>query len=154
LHANWLEESDVIRSTVITAFALALTTAMISGAYADTTPSADAPTAIVDATDPCGDTDLLATTDRPTFGTNPCVVKPGAAIVEFGNRNTTTSGPSGSNQTSYPQNRDRIGLFPQVELVLDLPSALRLTTASASVEGSSNIGTGLKYEFGYFGSFV
>jgi hypothetical protein len=144
----------VIRSTTIVALALALTTATIGGALADTTPSADATTATVDATDPCGDTDLLATTDRPTFGTNPCVVKPGAAIVEFCYRNTSTSGPSGSNQTSYPQNRDRVGLFSHVELVLDLPSALRLTTAGASVQGSSDIGTGLKYEFGYFGSFV
>jgi hypothetical protein len=61
----------VIRTATIAALALALTTATIGRALADTT-RADATTATVNATDPCGDTDLLATTDRPTFGTNPC----------------------------------------------------------------------------------
>jgi hypothetical protein len=144
----------MIRSATIAALALMLTTGLFADAFADTTPGGNATTATAAPSDPCGDTNLLATTDRPTFGTNPCVVKPGDAIVEFGYRNTSTTGPDGSNQTSYPQNRDRIGLFPHVELVLDLPLAIRLTTLGGTVEGSSNIGTGLKYEFGYFGSFV
>ncbi len=122
-------------------------------ALAEPTP---APTATpVVRVDPCGDTNLLATTDRPTFGTNPCVVKPQTEIAEFGYRNTTTSGSVGaSNLSTWPQNRDRIGLFPNVELVLDTPTVLRLTGDGATITGISNVGTGLKYEFGYFGSFV
>jgi hypothetical protein len=113
-----------------------------------------APAASVPAGDPCGDTNLLATTDRPTFGTNPCVVKPLNTIVELGYRNTTTSGEGASRVAAFPENRDRIGLFPHVELVLDLPSELRLAANNTTTVGESNIGTGLKYEFGYFGSFV
>jgi len=106
------------------------------------------------AGDPCGDTNLLATTDRPTFGTNPCVVKPQDAIVEVGYTNTTTSGAGASRIAAFPANRDRIGILPHVELVLDLPSELRLAANDTTIVGQSNIGTGLKYEFGYFGSFV
>ncbi len=106
------------------------------------------------AGDPCGDTNLLATTDRPTFGTNPCVVKPQDAIVEVGYRNTSTSGAGASHVAAFPENRDRIGLLPHLELVLDLPSELRLTANNTTIVGQSNIGTGLKYEFGYFGTFV
>jgi len=116
------------------------------------TPQAAAQSAPPD--DPCGDTNLLATTDRPTFGTNPCVVKPQDAIVEVGYRNTTTSGADASHVAAFPENRDRIGLVPHLELVLDLPSELRLEANNTTIVGQSNIGTGLKYEFGYFGNFV
>src|SRR5271156_262523 len=102
---------------------------LAGGANAAPSPAPDAPaTPSVPAADPCGDTNLLATTDRPTFGTNPCVVKPQTAILEFGYRNTTVPGsPDASNLTSYPQNRTRIGLIRGVELVVDTPSGLRLT---------------------------
>lgn len=128
---------------------LALTACVALGGHA-----AQADPASVPAADPCGDTNLLATTDRPTFGTNPCVVKPQAAIAEFGYRNVTSSGPNGASVSSAPNNRDRIGLFPHVELVIDAPSAVRTTSRGAVVSGDSNLGTGLKYEFGYFGNFV
>jgi hypothetical protein len=109
----------------------------------------------VPAADPCGDSNLLATTDRPTFGTNPCVVKPQTVIAEFGYKNTSLSSSSGtSNTSSAPQNRDRIGLFPHVELVLDLPSSLRTAAGDIVTSASSSLGTGLKYEFGSFGAFV
>jgi hypothetical protein len=108
----------------------------------------------VPAADPCGDTDLLGTTDRPTFGTNPCIVKPQEAIVEIGYRNTTTSGDGASHLAAFPENRDRLGLLPHLELVLDLPSELRMAANTTTVVAQSNIGTGLKYEFGYFGDFV
>ncbi len=130
----------------------ALVTEVSLPAAAQTPPAATA--APVPAADPCGDTNLLATTDRPTFGTNPCVVKPQEAIVELGYRNTTTSGADASHVAAFPENRDRIGLLPHVELVLDLPSELRLAASGTTTVGQSNIGSGLKYEFGYFGSFV
>jgi hypothetical protein len=38
--------------------------------------------------------------------------------------------------------------------VLDAPSSLVATGSGARTTGSSNLGTGLKYEFGYFGGFV
>jgi hypothetical protein len=44
--------------------------------------------------------------------------------------------------------------LPHLELVLDMPSQLRLAANNATIVGQSNIGTGLKYEFGYFGNFV
>ncbi len=121
---------------------------------ADTPPSPAPAATSTNSTDPCGDTNLLGTTDRPTFGTNPCVVKTSATIVEFGYRNTVTSGEDSNRLSSLPQNRDRVGLFPHVELVLDLPSALKLSGNGTPITGASNFGTGLKYEFGYFGSFV
>jgi hypothetical protein len=119
---------------------------------AQTAPAAAA--SPVPAGDPCGDSNLLATTDRPTFGTNPCVVKPQEAIVEAGYRNTTTTGAAASHVAAFPENRDRIGLLPHLELVLDMPSELRLGANNTTIVGQSNIGTGLKYEFGYFGNFV
>jgi hypothetical protein len=81
-------------------------------------------------------------------------VKPAAAIAEFGYRNTSTSGGDAGHVSDVPQNRDRIGLFPRVELVLDVPSALAASGNGLSTSGVSNFGTGLKYEFGYFRSFV
>jgi hypothetical protein len=143
----------MIRSTLSISVAVPAFVAILSvSASADPTPAA---TATVSPADPCGDSNLLATTDRPTFGTNPCVVKPQTVIAEFGYRNTTTSGTGGgSNLTSYPGNRDRIGLLPHLELVLDTPTSLRLAAAGSLTTGDSNIGTGLKYEFGYFGNFV
>jgi hypothetical protein len=132
----------------------ALAISLPCAAYADPSSAPVTPAATPAATDPCGDTNLLATTDRPTFGTNPCVVKPAATIVEFGYRNTSTSGANAGHEFSVPQNRDRIGLLPHVELVLDVPSSLTASSNGGSISGVSNIGTGLKYEFGYFGSFV
>ncbi len=75
-------------------------------------------------------------------------------MLEFGYRNTITSG-SGANATStYPQNRSRFGLLPGLELVVDTPTLLRVSEKGSTLFGVSNIGTGLKYEIGYFGSFV
>lgn len=135
-----------------------LVAAIVSGtsaaAYADEPSVPAAVLTSVSASDPCGDTNLLATTDRPTFGTNPCVVKPKHTIVELGYRNTTISaGNASGNVVSYPNNRDRIGIARGLEVVLDLPTDLRARASSGS-NGESNVGTGLKYEFGYFGSFV
>jgi len=125
-------------------------------ASADPSPApAPTNTPATTASDPCGDTNLLATTDRPTFGTNPCVVKVDDVIAEFGYRNTTTvSNGVNSELASYPANRTRIGFAQHLELVLDLPTDLRSNTLGSRVTGDSGIGTGLKYEFGYFGNFV
>jgi hypothetical protein len=132
---------------VITIASLAAT-----GASAQVAPSPAPSSAPV--TDPCGDSSLIATTDRPTFGTNPCVVKPGTAIDEFGYRNTSTSGARGSQTVSIPGDRGRVGLAPNLELVLDLPSAIRVTSSNVSASGASNFGTGLKYEIGYGPNYV
>jgi hypothetical protein len=134
----------------LSAIIVSLTCAALADVPPEPAPSATA----ASAADPCGDSDLLATTDRPTFGTNPCVVKPATAIVEFGYRNTVTSGSGSGQLSSVPQNRDRIGLFRNVELVIDAPSALSASTHGGSISGASDLGTGLKYEFGYFGNFV
>jgi hypothetical protein len=145
----------MVRTFGRVATALAAGAIFCSGAALADAPPSPAPAATAaGATDPCGDTNLLATTDRPTFGTNPCVAKPATAIAEFGYRNTVTSGASSGHVSSVPQNRDRVGILPHVELVLDLPSALTTSLRGDSISGSSNFGTGLKYEFGYFGNFV
>jgi hypothetical protein len=141
-----------MKGAVVACLCVTLLAANVGAPALAETPSAAA--SPVPASDPCGDTNLLATADRPTFGTNPCVVKPQAAIVEVGYRNTTTSGSGASQLAAFPENRDRIGLFPHVELVLDMPSELRLSANGTTNAGQSNIGTGLKYEFGYFGNFV
>lgn len=138
----------IVRSFVAASMALiAFMVIVESVGLADATPA-------VPPDDPCGDSDLLATTDRPTFGTNPCTVKPGAAFVEFGYRNTVTSGPLGGTASSVPQNRDRAGIVPRVEFVLDTPSAVTATSAGSRASGSSDLGTGLKYEIGYFHGLV
>ncbi len=123
-------------------------------AHAEPSPEPAPAATAASPADPCGDSNLLATTDRPTFGTNPCTVKPSTAIIEFGYRNTVTSGANSGNVSSVPENRDRIGLFRNLELILDEPSALTTSVHDATVSGASNFGTGLKYEFGYFGNFV
>ena len=142
--------SRISASLCMAAFVLSCSCVVSADPASTPAQAADA----VGSADPCGDTNLLATTDRPTFGTNPCVVKPATAIVEVGYRNTVTSGTGAGLLASVPQNRDRVGLFPHVELVLDLPSALTASANGTTISGSSNLGTGLKYEFGYFGSFV
>lgn len=130
----------------------ALVLLMSAAANAQPTPS-PAPSAAV--ADPCGDTDLLATTDRPTFGTNPCVVKYKDTVVELGYRNTTTSdAPNSARSSTYPQPRTRIGIAPNLEVVLDFPSAQHFASNGTLVSGESNIGTGLKYELGYGSRWV
>ena len=145
------------RRTHVTASLLAAFVALSSTiAHADPTPSPEASAApAVSSADPCGDTNLLATTDRPTFGTNPCVVKVGTGIAELGYRNTTTSSRAGTAHLSVdPQSRDRIGIAKNLEFVLDTPSAAHLTEGGVTTGGGTNLGTGLKYEFGYFNGFV
>jgi hypothetical protein len=146
----------MFRHAIFLAFAgVVLAVSLAAAASASPAPSPAATGAATAApADPCGDTDLLGTTDRPTFGTNPCVVKPQAAIVELGYRNTTTSnGANSARVAGYPLNRYRIGFAPHLELILDLPTDL-VTSGATPRSGDSNLGTGLKYEIGYFGSFV
>lgn len=53
-------------------------------------PGGDVPPAATESA-PYGATYLLAWTDRPTFGTNPCFVKPRDAIFEAGYVNSSNS---------------------------------------------------------------
>jgi len=140
------------------AFAVLTTTGAkaqdVPGPSPSSSPS-PAPSNAPAATDPCGDDNLLATTDRPTFGTNPCVVKDGNSNVEFGYKNTTTSGsPGGTRSVSYPEARERSGILPNLELVLDLPSQVEFGSPAGRIGTDSNFGAGLKYELGYSQNFV
>jgi hypothetical protein len=103
--------------------------------------------------DPCGATNLLATTDRPTFGTNPCVVKAANAIIEVGYRNL--SDPSlASGVYGFPNARVRAGLFDNVELVIDVPTNERLRRGVPGAQGFSDAGFGLKWEIGHTSNVV
>ncbi len=145
---NWFVQS-ILASSAVVAFSTA-------AALAQDAPSPSPSESAVPnkPADPCGDSNLLATTDRPTFGTNPCVVKTQESVLEFGYRNTITSGTGASATSTYPENRSRFGLRPNLELVVDTPTLLRVSENGSTAFGVSNIGTGLKYEIGYFGGFV
>lgn len=117
-------------------------------AFAGDGRAADAPK------DPCGETNLLATTDRPTFGTNPCVVKAANAIFELGYTNSTVGGVNGAATTTYPSARIRLGLVDRLELVVDLPTQTRVVMRGATVDGIGDLGLGLKYELGHSDKFV
>lgn len=131
-----------------------------SGAGAQTPPSpspAPSPSAAPNpigpafgSNDPC--TSLSAIVTRPSVTNSVCTVRPNHVEVETGYFNTTsTSG--GGNTVTYPQTLIRIGTkIPALELQISPPEVIR-ASAGGLVTGSSDIGAGLKYVFGYSPKF-
>ncbi len=105
--------------------------------------------------DPCGG-GLLTTTDRPTFGTNPCVVKQSQAHVEAGYKNQTSSNPTGSSLVTFPNARLREGLAHNVEFLIDVPTTLTRSASAGPTPDNSfgDVGVGLKWEAGHGKRFV
>lgn len=99
--------------------------------------------------DPC--TSLSAIVTRPTVSNSVCTVRPNHVLVETGYQNTSASG--GGNTVVYPQSLIRVGtIVPALEFDLAPPSAARANIGGATT-GTTDIGAGLKYVFGYTPKF-
>lgn len=99
--------------------------------------------------DPC--TSLSAIVTRPTVSNSVCTVRPNHVLVEAGYQNTSASG--GGNTVVYPQTLIRVGTkIPALELDLAPPSAAR-TNSGGVTTGTTDVGAGLKYVFGYTPKF-
>jgi hypothetical protein len=99
--------------------------------------------------DPC--TSLSAIVTRPTVSNSVCTVRPNHVLVETGYQNTSASG--GGNTVVYPQTLIRVGTkVPALEFDLAPPSAVR-TNLGGVTTGTTDVGAGLKYVFGYTPKF-
>ena len=99
--------------------------------------------------DPC--TSLSAIVTRPTVSNSVCTVRPNHVLVETGYQNTSASG--GGNTIAYPQSLIRVGTaVPALEFDLAPPSVAR-TNVGGVTTGTTDIGAGLKYVFGYTPKF-
>jgi hypothetical protein len=101
------------------------------------------------ANDPC--TSLAAIVGRPSVTNSVCTVRPNHVEIETGYSNTSSNG--GGNTVAYPQSLIRIGTaIPALELQIAPPGVNR-TNAGGVVTGTTDIGAGLKYVFGYTPKF-
>ena len=95
--------------------------------------------------DPC--TSISAIVTRPTVSNSICTVRPNHVLVETRYQNVTSAG--GGNTVGYPQTLVRVGTnVPALEFDLAPPSLMRTNTGSATL-GTTDVGAGLKYVFGY-----
>jgi hypothetical protein len=100
--------------------------------------------------DPC--TSLSAIVTRPTVTNSVCTVRPNHVLVETGYLNLTSTTGNG-NTVTYPQAAIRIGTkIPALEVDLTPPQVTR-TSAGGLTTGSTDVGAGLKYVFGYSPKF-
>jgi len=100
--------------------------------------------------DPC--TSLSSIVTRPSVTNSVCTVRPNHLDVETGYFNS--SGASGGNSVTYPQTLIRIGTkIPALELQIAPPQVERVSGGGAVVTGSTDVGAGLKYVFGYSPKF-
>lgn len=100
--------------------------------------------------DPC--TSLSAIVSRPTVTNSVCTVRPNHVLIETGYQNTTADG--GGNSVAYPQTLIRVGTaIPALEFDLAPPGLLRSSAGGAVTRGTSDVGAGLKYVFGYTSKF-
>jgi hypothetical protein len=96
--------------------------------------------------DPC--TSLGAIVSRPSQTTSVCTVRSGHVLIETGYENTDAEAVSTTVQ--YPQAFVRIGtVVPVLEVDLGLPVYERLREDGATSSGTTDVGGGLKYVFGY-----
>jgi hypothetical protein len=101
------------------------------------------------ANDPC--TSLAAIVTRPSVTNSVCTVRPNHVEVETGYLNTSADG--GGNTVAYPQTLIRIGTkIPALELQI-APPGINRTNAGGVVTGTTDVGAGLKYVFGYTPKF-
>ncbi len=142
---------------IVAAVALTATVTLCSskGASAQATP-APSPSAAPNpigpafgANDPC--TSISAIVTRPSMTNSVCTVRPNHVELETGYLNTSFKG--GGNLVAYPQPLIRIGLtIPALELQI-APPGINRTNAGGVVTGSTDVGAGLKYVFGYTPKF-
>ena len=101
------------------------------------------------ANDPC--TSLAAIVGRPSVTNSVCTVRPNHVEIETGYLNTSASG--GGNTVAFPQPLVRIGTaIPALELQI-APPGINRTNAGGVVTGTTDVGAGLKYVFGYTPKF-
>jgi hypothetical protein len=103
------------------------------------------------ANDPC--TSISAIVTRPSVTNSVCTVRPNHVEIEMGYLNSTT--PGAGNTVTYPQTLIRIGTqIPALELQLAPPQIVRSSAGGPPTAiGSSDVGAGLKYVFGYTPKF-
>jgi hypothetical protein len=156
----------VIRLSHITlsAAVVALSTSLVilsssKGALAQSAPSpspaaspSSAPNPIgpaFGANDPC--TSISAIVTRPSITNSVCTVRPNHVEVEMGYLNTSFKGAG--NVVVYPQTLIRVGTtVPALELQV-APPQINRTNAGGVVTGTTDVGAGLKYVFGYTPKF-
>jgi hypothetical protein len=101
------------------------------------------------ANDPC--TSLAAIVGRPSVTNSVCTVRPNHVEVETGYLNTSAAG--GGNTIAYPQTLIRVGTaVPALELQI-APPGINRTNAGGVITGTTDVGAGLKYVFGYTPKF-
>ena len=101
------------------------------------------------ANDPC--TSLAAIVGRPSVTNSVCTVRPNHVEVETGYLNTSANG--GGNTVAFPQPLIRIGTaIPALELQI-APPGINRTNAGGVITGTTDVGAGLKYVFGYSAKF-
>jgi len=102
------------------------------------------------ANDPC--TSISALVTRPSVTNSVCTVRPNHVLVETGYQNLSNEG--GGNAVTYPQALIRVGLpIPALEFDLTPPQISRGNAGGAVTTGSTDVGAGLKYVFGYTPKF-
>ncbi|GAC1617677.1 MAG: hypothetical protein NVS4B13_10770 [Candidatus Elarobacter sp.] len=153
------------RAMVALSLSALVTLSLSRGASAQTMPKAVAspspaasPTAAPNAigpalgtNDPC--TNLAAIVTRPTVTNSVCTVRPNHVEIETGYLNTTAAN-GGGNVVTYPQTLIRVGTkIPALELQIAPPTVARASAGGTTTQGSTDVGAGLKYVFGYTPKF-
>ncbi len=101
------------------------------------------------ANDPC--TSLAAIVGRPSVTNSVCTVRPNHVEIETGYANTSASG--GGNAVAYPQTLIRIGTAISALELQIAPPGINRTNAGGIVTGTTDVGAGVKYVFGYTPKF-
>jgi hypothetical protein len=102
------------------------------------------------ANDPC--TSIAALVTRPSVTNSVCTVRPNHVLVETGYQNLSAEG--GGNTVTYPQTLIRVGTaIPALEFDVTPPQVTRGNGAGVVAVGSTDVGAGLKYVFGYTPKF-
>jgi hypothetical protein len=102
------------------------------------------------ANDPC--TSISAIVTRPSVTNSVCTVRPNHVEIETGYQNVTFDG--GGNAVTYPQALIRVGLpIPALEFDVAPPQISRASAGGVTTTGSTDVGAGLKYVFGYTPKF-
>jgi len=102
------------------------------------------------ANDPC--TSISAIVTRPSVTNSVCTVRPNHVEIEMGYQNVTMDG--GGNAVAYPQTLIRVGTaIPALEFDLAPPQISRTSGGGTTTIGSTDVGAGLKYVFGYAPKF-
>ena len=102
------------------------------------------------ANDPC--TSISALVTRPSVTNSVCTVRPNHVLIETGYQNVSFE--AGGNAVTYPQALIRVGTaIPALEFDLTPPQVSRGNGAGVVAIGSTDVGAGLKYVFGYTPKF-